>query len=408
MNESSKSSINSSLRQERLLRGWSQQALADQLGTTIVTVSRWERGIQYPGPMMRLKLCTLFEKTESELGLFAEENKEAPSSQSSENASAATSASNPPPTPIATSETEAAADETVEEATLADPGSISDSTEEADSAPPDGEREKQIAERKLPVRQMPFKGTRPWFPSGRASAQWVIALACILLLAIVASLLLGLYHSPRALSRGSVVTVRTTSGADAVPAVYGVKGKLVFDNTLRDEQNGKLWEVDTDPHKVTGCHFLNDAYDMRDTESNYCLASDTNFTNFVYQIEMTTIQEQNGQTGRILFRADDTQHTYYDFQVGADGSYFLTRNSATDDTTLLEGRSPAIVKGDLQSNLLAVKADGEDLSLYVNDHLIGHTQDLSYTNGNIGVGIDVNAGAGETEIAFRDAKVWAL
>src|SRR5579884_10004 len=76
MGENSKPSINSSLRQERLLRGWSQQVLADKLGTTIVTVSRWERGIQYPGPMMRLKLCMLFEKSESELGLFAEENEE--------------------------------------------------------------------------------------------------------------------------------------------------------------------------------------------------------------------------------------------------------------------------------------------------------------------------------------------
>lgn len=405
MNENSKPSINSSLRRERLLRGWSQQALADKLGTTIVTVSRWERGIQYPGPMMRLKLCMLFEKTESELGLFVEESGEALSPQNSQNA----------PTPVITPETALIAEETPEEVTLAEPArmpEMPDTTQETENSLPDGDREKQIVERKAPAQQALVKERRSWLPSVHISPRWVIALAAILLLAIVAPLFLGLYHVPGALSRGSAVTVRATvraaSTAESVPPAYGVKGKLVFDNTLSNEQNGKLWDVNTDPHQITGCRFLNGAYDMRDTESNYCLASDTDFANFVYQIKMTTIQEPSGQTGRILFRADDAQHTYYDFQVGADGSYFLTRNSATDDTTLLEGHSPAIMRGDLQSNLLAVKADGEDLSLYVNYHLIGHTQDLSYTNGNIGVGINVNSGTGETEVAFRGAKVWAI
>jgi transcriptional regulator with XRE-family HTH domain len=58
------------LRNERLLRGWSQQDLADQLGATIVTVSRWECGVQQPGPALRLKLCLLFEKSADELGLL--------------------------------------------------------------------------------------------------------------------------------------------------------------------------------------------------------------------------------------------------------------------------------------------------------------------------------------------------
>jgi transcriptional regulator with XRE-family HTH domain len=57
------------LRNERLLRGWSQQDLADRLGATAVTVSRWECGVQQPGPALRRKLCLLFGKSEDELGL---------------------------------------------------------------------------------------------------------------------------------------------------------------------------------------------------------------------------------------------------------------------------------------------------------------------------------------------------
>src|SRR5579875_1015034 len=48
------------LMQARLSRGWTQQQLADQLGTTPQTVSRWERGIATPGPYHRGKLSALF------------------------------------------------------------------------------------------------------------------------------------------------------------------------------------------------------------------------------------------------------------------------------------------------------------------------------------------------------------
>jgi len=294
MGENSKPSINSSLRQERLLRGWSQQVLADKLGTTIVTVSRWERGIQYPGPMMRLKLCMLFEKSESELGLFAEENEEMEENKEMEeveetektaevreregNRDTPISASLLAPT--STSTTIPKTEETAEEVIAVEPVGMADTIQETGDPRSYREREKQIVERKIAAQQAHFKDRRSRFAPVRTSARWVIALACVLLVAIGASLFLALYHSPGALSRGSAVTVRATSPAVAVPAAYGVKGKLVFDNTLRDEANGKLWDPG-DPSKTTGCHFLNGAYDMRDVATNYCLASNTDFANFV-------------------------------------------------------------------------------------------------------------------------------
>jgi WD40 repeat protein/DNA-binding XRE family transcriptional regulator len=64
---------NKQLRAERLQRGWSQQYVADELGITVVTVNRWERGVQQPTAYARLKLCTLFRKSEEELGLISEE-----------------------------------------------------------------------------------------------------------------------------------------------------------------------------------------------------------------------------------------------------------------------------------------------------------------------------------------------
>jgi transcriptional regulator with XRE-family HTH domain len=51
-------------------RGWSQEDLAEKLGVTVNTVSRWERGeIERPHPLHRQRLVELFEVTLEELGL---------------------------------------------------------------------------------------------------------------------------------------------------------------------------------------------------------------------------------------------------------------------------------------------------------------------------------------------------
>src|SRR6266480_122378 len=53
----------------RLQRHWTQQVVAERVGTTVVNVSRWERGLSTPGAYFRYHLCTLFGKSAWELGL---------------------------------------------------------------------------------------------------------------------------------------------------------------------------------------------------------------------------------------------------------------------------------------------------------------------------------------------------
>src|SRR5215469_1082906 len=59
---------------ERLRRRWTQQEVAEQLGTTPGNVSRWERGITSPGPYFRSRLCELFGRSARELGLTWDES----------------------------------------------------------------------------------------------------------------------------------------------------------------------------------------------------------------------------------------------------------------------------------------------------------------------------------------------
>ncbi|HKV60055.1 MAG TPA: tetratricopeptide repeat protein [Ktedonobacteraceae bacterium] len=64
--------LNPYLRIAREERGWSQQDLAERVGTTAVTVSRWENGQTFPSPYFRQKLCEAFDKKLAELGLIPE------------------------------------------------------------------------------------------------------------------------------------------------------------------------------------------------------------------------------------------------------------------------------------------------------------------------------------------------
>lgn len=80
----------------RKRRQWSQQAVADRLGTTQHNVSRWERGQTRPGAYFRAKLCALFGMSAQELGLLGHAKGEAPAPPLS---SAAPSTSPPPHVP---------------------------------------------------------------------------------------------------------------------------------------------------------------------------------------------------------------------------------------------------------------------------------------------------------------------
>jgi transcriptional regulator with XRE-family HTH domain len=57
------------LRQAREDRGWAQGDVAEKIGTTSVSISRWENRLVEPGKHYRYKLCDLFKKSEEELGL---------------------------------------------------------------------------------------------------------------------------------------------------------------------------------------------------------------------------------------------------------------------------------------------------------------------------------------------------
>jgi predicted ATPase/transcriptional regulator with XRE-family HTH domain len=64
---------NQLLKVARNERGWTQQQVADHIGAPLaLNVSRWESGTVFPSAFYRQKLCLLFNKSPSELGLRPE------------------------------------------------------------------------------------------------------------------------------------------------------------------------------------------------------------------------------------------------------------------------------------------------------------------------------------------------
>src|SRR5918911_883389 len=85
MNESAKTprTANHSLRRERQERGWSQQRVADEIlarfpdaPVTGGYVGRRERGIRKPRPYYQEKLCIIYGKSASQLGLVPRDSED--------------------------------------------------------------------------------------------------------------------------------------------------------------------------------------------------------------------------------------------------------------------------------------------------------------------------------------------
>ena len=81
--------LNVQLRRQREQRHWTQTEMARMLGTTYLSVCRWENGTTSPSLYYRKRLCELFGLPAEKLGL-------APPSEETTLPSAATTASLPP------------------------------------------------------------------------------------------------------------------------------------------------------------------------------------------------------------------------------------------------------------------------------------------------------------------------
>ena len=187
-------------------------------------------------------------------------------------------------------------------------------------------------------------------------------------------------------------------------------GTLRINDPLRDNSAGYQWMDDREKLTVEteGCHFCDETYRVSignkpTSWMAYCLALETNFSNFVYQIEAILLQ---GTEIGIVFR-QTAQHGRYYFYIRRDGSYGLQCAARPQSRLLADGMSSAINIGLNQPNVLAVVANGPTIDLYVNRQHLTRVTDTTHPAGRISTGTASDANS-PSEAAFRNVMVWTL
>ncbi|HET9921952.1 MAG TPA: hypothetical protein VFQ30_19080 [Ktedonobacteraceae bacterium] len=183
---------------------------------------------------------------------------------------------------------------------------------------------------------------------------------------------------------------------------YTHNGTLAFTDALSANNKAHNWDTNSN------CAFNGGSYQViapNPQYSDYCIANNTNFSDFAYEVQMKVVK---GDAGGLLFRVMSTSpNQYYEFYIGQDSSYALEVVNGDKTTTLLtENASPAIHTGLNQTNLIGVVAQGNKFTLYVNHQSLGSTTDSTFSHGQIGVDAAVYNQA--TTVSFSNARLWKL
>jgi hypothetical protein len=166
---------------------------------------------------------------------------------------------------------------------------------------------------------------------------------------------------------------------------------------------GTDWDINSN------CSFFGGAYHVTSSVQKtiaLCLAANTRFSNFAFQIHMNILR---GDGGGIIFRANANTSQNYLLKISSDGEFELdyypdqtgktAQALASDSSTLLK-------MGLNQDNTICVIARGNTMNFYFNGQYVTTIKDSSLTSGQIGVTAD--DGANATEVAYTQAQVWRI
>ncbi len=173
---------------------------------------------------------------------------------------------------------------------------------------------------------------------------------------------------------------------------------LNFSDSLDGVQNKYGWDTNQ------WCNFTHQSYHAIATQPNTdtnCIASSKTFNNFVLEVNMII---NSGDCGGVIFRADRNNNKYYLFQVCQTGETSLS----TTKNSIIYSTNVSFININLNhSNLLTILSNSNQITLYVNTHLIDDVTDTTYSQGQIGLWA-FNKGNSTTDVSYTNLKVWTL
>jgi len=189
-------------------------------------------------------------------------------------------------------------------------------------------------------------------------------------------------------------------------------GTLALNDLLTDNSNGYFWAEG--PDTEGSCVFTGSSYHASTSTSgnvHECYAENTSFSNFTYQTQITILK---GDCGGIIFRANTATLKFYYFLICQSGSASLRSYSGNgpfetlwhSDQITSDGSPLPIHQGLNTPNTLAVTANNDALTLYINQQQVTQINDSSYSQGQIGVAAESTGNS--TEVQFSNAQVWTF
>ncbi len=191
---------------------------------------------------------------------------------------------------------------------------------------------------------------------------------------------------------------------------YG--GTLALNDPLTNNSQGHNWDVYA-LQGMNNCQFAGGAYESTSLDvsggsegSNSCIAENTNFSNFTFQVQLIIVK---GLCGGITFRGNGAAGNGYAFDVCTTGNYVfrIWTGGYYSEPAPASGLSPAIHKVPGQTNTLAVVAIGTTMTFYVNGQKVLTYTDSSYTHGQIGCEASEDSDT-FTDVMFHNAMAWTL
>jgi hypothetical protein len=233
----------------------------------------------------------------------------------------------------------------------------------------------------------------------------------ILLLIVGSTVFLVAPANFRFLVAAITKTTPTVGAATATASVIAANpnpyppggGQLILYDPLKNNSNNLTWQ------QTSVCTFKKDGYHVIQGPIGwftFCTTRSADFKNFVLEVAMKII---TGDGGGITLRSDTTYGKYsaYALFIRQDGHYFLNLYKNGRYVRTLIGSSNSAIKRDLnQTNLIAVVAKGNTITVYVNHQQIAAINDATFSQGLIGFIADATRHS--ADVVYTNAKVWAL
>jgi hypothetical protein len=226
---------------------------------------------------------------------------------------------------------------------------------------------------------------------------WLVI--CTVLLSVVAPVL----PAHAAATNATIAPIRQDEVADYIAEIRSEDADIEDDFS----SDSGLW--DTPFEGTTSVYYRSSELRIAVEEENTLAWSmlDTEVENFYVEVDVIQREGSLDNQFGFLFRFDETGN-YYLFAASNDGYYSLQLYNEGEWTPILDWEeSDAIEVGEGTVNTLGLLAEGDSLTLLINDFIVDEASDDTLA----GTGLALNAGVFDEppiELGFDNLRLWNL